>query len=75
MPGFELLPAPMRLWARLQAGMASTADLQALQKMLEATVRALQRPALQSTMAELFEVCSCIDGAVLSPEQSSIRMP
>jgi hypothetical protein len=56
MPGFVLLPTSMRLWARLQAGRASTADLQVLQEMLEATVHTLQMSALDSTTTELLEV-------------------
>jgi hypothetical protein len=74
MPGFELLPSPIRLWARLQAGRASTGDFQALHSMLDATVHALQMPALQPTTADLFEVCALVNASLAYLELKEISL-
>ena len=59
MPAFVLLPTPTRLWARLQAGRATTADFFALRDLLDATLRLIGTPGLRSTVEALAEVRHC----------------
>lgn len=56
MPAFTLLPAPTRLWARLQAGRATTADFEGLQDLLNTTLHLLDNAELHGTVEALSEV-------------------
>ena len=56
LPSFHILPSPTRIWARLQAGRASTADMYDIHALVRATQSAASAEDMRRTQESIAAV-------------------